>query len=183
MKLYEINFKHIEVYYHEEYIEANSLEEARAIAKKLLSTEQFEYDLMDRADYDDHEDSFIEAFEVSRDAGVFERHATMSRDTIAEYLENELNRLTVSDNFYHLSVGKFNELFANGNPIVATSGEPMYCMGTEFGMVTIVKLDGEWTCEVTDGDSTGIAQSGFHATPEDAWADTRQQLINSIRTE
>ena len=179
MGLYEINFKHVEVYYHSECIEANSREEAEAIAKKLLSTWSFEEHLMNLADYEDHENSFIEAYEVSRSADAI----TMSRDTIAEYLENELMRRTVPDSFFHLSVGKFNELFANGNPIVATNGEPMYCMGTEFGMVTIVKLDGEWVCEVTDGDSTGIAQSGFHDTPEDAWADTKQQLINSVRTE
>lgn len=82
MAIYDIEFKHVEIYYHNEAIEATSKEEAEAIARRLLDTDDFEYYLMDRSTYDDHEDSFIQARECKSEwASV-----TMTPDEVARYI-------------------------------------------------------------------------------------------------
>lgn len=82
MALYNIEFKRVEIYYHTETIEAASKEEAEAIARRLLDTEDFEEDLMYRAVYDDHEDSFIQAYESKSEWA----RTTMTPDEVASYL-------------------------------------------------------------------------------------------------
>lgn len=87
MALFEINFKHVEYFYRSETIEAESKEQAEAIALRLLDSEEF--DLMENNVYEDHEDSFIQAYEVERFAGRYERHETMGAEDIARYLGEE----------------------------------------------------------------------------------------------
>lgn len=82
MAIYDIEFKHVEFYYHTETIEAASKEEAEEIACKLLDTYEFQEDLLDRSTYDDHEDSFIRAYE--RDPKW--ARTTMTPDEVASYL-------------------------------------------------------------------------------------------------
>ena len=82
--LYNIEFKHIEIYYATETIEANSEEEAEAIARKLLDHPDFEERLMDSATYDDHEDSFIQTYKVEPSKWVRE---TLTEREIKSYTE------------------------------------------------------------------------------------------------
>jgi hypothetical protein len=86
MALYDIRFKHTEIYYCTETIEADSLEEAEGIAGRLLGSIDFEDELVGAAVYDDHEDSFIGANEVEQPEHGWQRHATID---VSDFIDDE----------------------------------------------------------------------------------------------
>ncbi len=85
-------------------------------------------------------------------------------------------KTTGLNGFTKTTVDIFNARFCGGNPLIADEDSAVYFKLIDRGMVTVACEDGMWLCEVTDGWETGIAQSDYHDTPWDAWADTRRQL-------
>lgn len=85
---------------------------------------------------------------------------------------------TSLSNFARTFVDTFNEHFCDGNPLIG-EGVVYFHRIDGVGMVTVNKCDGMWCSEVTDGDTTGIAQ-GFGDTPEDAWIQTKHELYNEL---
>ena len=84
--------------------------------------------------------------------------------------------------FWRTSAKAFNKHFCGGNPIALPDEELVYFLDIDgVGMVTVARDGDWWICEVTAGHSTGIAQSDFHEFPEDAWNDTKSQLIGMAR--
>lgn len=88
MALFNIEFKHVQIYYATETIRAENQEEAESIARRLLDSIAFESYLVDTSQYDDHEDSFLYAYEVEEGDGKFQHRETMTADEINEYLED-----------------------------------------------------------------------------------------------
>ena len=73
MPRFKIEFKHVEIYYADEVIEASSRQEAERIALDLLDSSAYQEYLMDSASYDDHEDEFLQAHETSERVSLTER--------------------------------------------------------------------------------------------------------------
>ena len=91
--------------------------------------------------------------------------------------QRELHTTSFSD-FVMTFVDTFNELFCDGNPIALPEDTPVYFHRLSIGMVTVCKDGGMWMCEVTENDgSTGVAQSDYHKCADDAWHDTKRQLL------
>lgn len=83
MAVYEIEFHRVEHYYHSEYIEADSKEQAKKIAEGLVYTVRFSDYLIDRASYEWGENEL---------GGVSDAESyklpSMTADEINEYLED-----------------------------------------------------------------------------------------------
>lgn len=81
--LYEIEFHRVEHYYHSEYIEADSKQQARKIAEDLVDTVRFSDYLIDRVSYEWGENEL-------GDVSVAEDYKlpSMTATEISEYLED-----------------------------------------------------------------------------------------------
>lgn len=84
MALFSIEFHRTEHYYHTEYIEAESKEQATEIANALLGTMAFDERLVERSRYDWGENELQYVNEVPDE---FDYHSTMTAYDINEYLE------------------------------------------------------------------------------------------------
>ena len=90
MALYRIEYRHVEVSYASETIEADSNVEAEAIARSLLDNPDFEARINDNACFDGCENSFMTAYVVSRAVNMggyeYERKVTLSAEEIESYI-------------------------------------------------------------------------------------------------
>lgn len=80
--LYEIEFHRVEHYYHSEYIEADSEEQATEIANNLLASRDFDEDIVLRMNYEYGENK-LDHVELAANYKL----TSMTADEIADYLQ------------------------------------------------------------------------------------------------
>ena len=85
MALFNIEFKRTEYYYFTERIEADSEEEAKEIANKLIHSIDYEDRLIQSGSYDSGETEFSEAHADD----IYWHHPTLTKEEIADYIGEE----------------------------------------------------------------------------------------------
>ena len=90
---------------------------------------------------------------------------------------------TTWEDFDHCTVAEFSDNYWGcDNPIVAEDDATVWftTIGAPFDegyAVTVVEHEDGWMCELTGMGATGVAQSDFHETPQEAWEESRAMFI------